>query len=133
MDDDPDTDPSTGVLDVRRGAETHMAIKGRQWRRSDPALDETTRQMLVDELMNARRGVKAAKRAGDDDALSATRARVNDAKIALGERGPFWWAPMSSDDVDVRVAATTRALGRQTGQAVDTDHVRHLLRLGTEV
>ena len=41
--------------------------------------------------MNARRAVGAAKRAGDGDAEKAARAKVHEAKLALGERGPVWW------------------------------------------
>ena len=41
--------------------------------------------------MDARRAIAAAKRSGDSDAERVARARVNDAKHALGERGPVWW------------------------------------------
>ena len=41
--------------------------------------------------MDARRAVGAAKRAGDAAAEKAARARVHEAKLALGERGPVWW------------------------------------------
>jgi len=41
--------------------------------------------------MDARRAVAAAKRAQDAAAESAARAKVDAAKIALGERGPVWW------------------------------------------
>ncbi|MFI6072286.1 hypothetical protein ACIA5C_11920 [Actinoplanes sp. NPDC051343] len=39
--------------------------------------------------MAARRDVGAALRAGDDTA--AARARVQAAKVAVGERGTPWW------------------------------------------
>ncbi|MGI2034225.1 hypothetical protein ACRQ1B_17715 [Rhizobium panacihumi] len=39
--------------------------------------------------MSARRDVRAAK--GDTAALARARRRVDDAKVALGERGPVWW------------------------------------------
>lgn len=68
----------------------------RLWRCSNPRLDAATRQRLVRELMAARRGVAAAKRAGDELALAAARQQVDAAKIALGERGPTWW----DDDSD---------------------------------
>ncbi|WP_347569049.1 hypothetical protein [Qipengyuania flavescens] len=41
--------------------------------------------------MDARRAVGAAKRAGDPAAEKAARAKVHQAKVALGERGPVWW------------------------------------------
>lgn len=58
--------------------------------------------MLVTELMAARRAVKAAKQAerdGADDAeaMTAARAAVNAAKVALGERGPVWWRDGAPD------------------------------------
>lgn len=39
--------------------------------------------------MSARRAVRDAK--DDREALVDARKRVNDAKVALGERGPVWW------------------------------------------
>ena len=82
--------------------ERWLVVDGRRWRRSDPGIPEPLRAVLVAELMAARRGV----RAGEDDA----RARVHDAKVALGERGAPWW----EHDVDAgpRVEATVRALLR---------------------
>ncbi len=64
---------------------------GRLWRCSDPSLSDDDRDRLVSELMDARRAVGTATRADDDDAERAARARVHDAKVALGERGPTWW------------------------------------------
>ncbi len=72
-------------------------MRGRLWRASNPALRETERQRLVDSLMDARRAVAAARRAGNADAEREARARVHDAKIALGERGPVWWADGAPD------------------------------------
>jgi hypothetical protein len=42
----------------------YIIVDGRRWRASDPRLPEERRQQLVDELMDARRAVGAAKRAG---------------------------------------------------------------------
>jgi len=67
----------------------YFVVRGRLWRKSDPALDEDTRIRLVKELMAARRAVRRAK--GDQAALAQARARVDEAKIALGERGKVWW------------------------------------------
>ena len=68
----------------------------RLWRCTNPDLDDATRQRLVKQLTSARRQIAAAKRAGDDAALSTARQQVQAAKVALGERGPTWW----DDDSD---------------------------------
>lgn len=75
----------------------YFVVKGQLWRRSNPSLTEETRQRLVDQLMAARREVKAAKASGDPAQLLAARASVNEAKVALGERGPVWWNDGSPD------------------------------------
>lgn len=75
----------------------YLLVRGRLWRRADPALPEPQRQALVDELMAARRAVGHALRAGDPPALAAARARVQAAKVALGERGPVWWRDGAPD------------------------------------
>ncbi|MBO9512266.1 hypothetical protein J7347_12175 [Erythrobacter sp. A6_0] len=69
----------------------YIVVRGRLWRSSDPSLDEDERQRWVDALMDARRSVAATKRNGDAEAEKAARAKVHEAKIALGERGPVWW------------------------------------------
>lgn len=45
--------------------------------------------------MDARRAVKNAK--GDADDLGRARAAVDEAKRALGERGPPWWTDGAPD------------------------------------
>ena len=67
----------------------YFVVRGRLWRRSNPALDEETRERLVKALMSARRAVRDAK--GDAAALALARQRVDEAKVSLGERGPVWW------------------------------------------
>ncbi|MCW2621243.1 MAG: hypothetical protein JWL64_845, partial [Frankiales bacterium] len=57
----------------------YLIVDGRRWRATDPAIPDALRKELVAELMSARRGVR-------DDPAEA-RPRVQDAKIALGERG----------------------------------------------
>ena len=47
--------------------------------------------------MDARREVKAAGRTKDPERMSTARCAVNDAKIALGERGPVWWTDGAED------------------------------------
>ena len=66
-------------------------MRGRLWRTSNPALSDEARESLVKDLMAARRDVGTAKRAGDAAAEKSARARVHEAKLALGERGPVWW------------------------------------------
>lgn len=66
-------------------------VRGRLWRASDPSLSETERQRHVDDLMDARRAIAAARRSDDAEAEKAARAKVHEAKLALGERGPVWW------------------------------------------
>lgn len=83
----------------------HIIVNGRRWRATDPSIPETLRQELVDELMAARRAVKAA----EPDA----RRRVQDAKTALGERGAPWWEEPSAPQSEERIAATIRALTRK--------------------
>ncbi|TCR00537.1 hypothetical protein [Neorhizobium sp. JUb45] len=68
---------------------TYFVVRGRLWRKSNPALDEQTRQRLVKDLMSAMRDVRAAK--GNHAAQTDARRRVDDAKLALGERCPVWW------------------------------------------
>lgn len=89
-----------------------IEIDGRKWRRTDPSIPEPLRKQLVAELMSARRAVKHA---ADGEQLRAARARVQDAKVALGERGPRWWTPMDDDAYAARAEATMRALLRERG------------------
>ena len=59
-------------------------MRGRLWRAANPDLPDDNRQSLVNQLMDARRAVGAAKRDGDPEAERLARARVNEAKVALG-------------------------------------------------
>lgn len=90
----------------------HVVVDGRRWRATDPAIPPTFRQELVDGLMAARRDVGAARRTDDAEAEQAARARVQDAKVALGERGEPWWEPASEAGRRTRLAATMRTLLR---------------------
>ncbi|RKQ36868.1 DUF3253 domain-containing protein [Kocuria tytonis] len=82
----------------------HIVVNGRKWRATDTGIPETFRAELVKELMSARRAVKSR----DEHA----RDRVQDAKVALGERGEPWWETPSEDGLRAREAATIRALLR---------------------
>ena len=68
----------------------YFVVRGRLWRRSNPSLPEQQRAALVGELMGARRAVGVALRAGDKARVAEARAQVDQAKVALGERGPVW-------------------------------------------
>ncbi|MBE7325206.1 DUF3253 domain-containing protein [Nocardioides sp. Y6] len=87
----------------------HVVVDGRRWRASDPAIPEALRQELVDELMSARRAVRTT----DEQAKVAARGRVQDAKVALGERGHPWWEAPTDEARTVRITATIRALLRK--------------------
>ena len=67
----------------------YIVVGGRRWRATDPALPEDVAARLRRALMAARRDVGTALRHGQDPA--AARARVQIAKVALGERGTPWW------------------------------------------
>lgn len=84
----------------------YFVVRGRLWRLSDPALPEPEREARVKELMTARRGVAQAKRAQDEAALKAARHAVDEAKRALGERGPVWWTD-GAPDLNRRMASKT--------------------------
>jgi hypothetical protein len=107
----------------------YFVVKGQLWRCTNPGLDETVRLALVKELMAARRAVKQAKagmaRVGantgadtgnasdnactNDEAMTLARARVQTAKVGLGERGPVWWEDGARDFNQCKVSATPYA------------------------
>ncbi len=91
----------------------HFVIDGRKWRATDPSIPEKLRTELVAELMAARRAVKTA--AGEQAATRAARHRVQDAKVALGERGEPWWDPATPEGRAERLAAAIRTLLRHRG------------------
>ena len=84
----------------------YFVVSGRLWRMSNPGLAPDERQRLVEQLMTARRQVGAAKKASDADAERAARAQVDQAKRALGERGPAWWTD-GAPDFNRRMVANT--------------------------
>ena len=101
----------------------YFVVRGRLWRCSDPSLPDVRRQVLVNELMAARRAVRTAPPSGGSD-VSAARARVDAAKRGLGERGPVWWDD-GAPDLNRRMAvnkpyadwfATLKPLVREAGQ-----------------
>ncbi|MBF4548770.1 biopolymer transporter Tol [Pseudoclavibacter sp. VKM Ac-2888] len=83
-----------------------MVVKGRRWRRTDPALPVDMVERLKSHLGRGRSGVGAAKRRGDDAAVAEARTRVGLAKHGLGERGPRWW----DEPEEVRLQRAREAL-----------------------
>jgi hypothetical protein len=75
----------------------YIIVRGRLWRAANPSLAPELRAKLVDDLMSARREVKAAGRTQDLERLAVARRAVNSARIALGERGPVWWTDGAKD------------------------------------
>lgn len=82
----------------------HVGKAGpRLWRATNPHLSHEDRERLTTELMTARRAIRSAS---SEEAIRAARARVNAAKVALGERGPVWWED-GSPDLNRRLIAST--------------------------
>ncbi|MFC7380059.1 hypothetical protein [Brevundimonas sp. GCM10030266] len=82
----------------------YIVVRGQLWRRANPELTEAERARHVAELMSARRAVRAALMG--DGPLKDARDRVQAAKVALGERGPVWWAD-GAPDYNRRLARNT--------------------------
>lgn len=87
-----------------------IVVDGRRWRATDPGIPGALRQELVDELMSARRLVRTDP--------GRARPRVQDAKVALGERGRAWWEEPDEQAQRERAAATVRALLRDRKSVV---------------
>ncbi len=67
----------------------YIIIDGRRWRATDPKIPEERRAELTRVLMAWRREVRRTR---GTDGEADSRAGVNAAKVALGERGtPPWW------------------------------------------
>jgi hypothetical protein len=73
---------------------------------ANPDLSPDARQLLVDQLMSARRSVRSARQTGDVSAEAMAHAAVDVAKRALGERGPVWWTD-GAPDLNRHMARTT--------------------------
>ncbi|MGC4937701.1 hypothetical protein [Kribbella sp. DT2] len=69
----------------------HIVVNGRKWRATDPAIPDELRDELQRSLMAARRAIAQSHRDDDPEAEREARARVQIAKVALGERGDPWW------------------------------------------
>ena len=75
----------------------YIVVRGRLWRAANPNLPAAVRAALVNDLMTARREVRAAMSRGRTDDLAKARAAVHASKVALGERGPVWWDDGAKD------------------------------------
>ncbi|HEV7610009.1 MAG TPA: hypothetical protein VGO61_21930 [Steroidobacteraceae bacterium] len=75
----------------------YFVVRGRLWRRANPQLPVEKRDVLVSELMAARRAVQTALKSGKPEELALARKAVDATKIALGERGPVWWTDGTPD------------------------------------
>ena len=91
------TDPPERTPDGR-----YVVIDGRRWRATDPDIPEERQAELRRALMAWRRDVRRTR--GTDEE-SASRAGVQAAKVALGERGIPWWE-QSPEERRVRWSAT---------------------------
>lgn len=76
----------------------YFVAKNRLWRCTDPRLDEDEKRTHIKALMKARRAVRTALQQDDEDALRQARNAVQNAKEALGERGPVWWSDDAPDE-----------------------------------
>ena len=79
----------------------YIVVGGRRWRATDPAIPEERRAELTRTLMAWRREVRRTR---GTDAEQASRAGVQAAKVALGERGTPWWE-QSGDERRARWSA----------------------------
>lgn len=84
----------------------YFVSKGRLWRTTNPALPDDVRRAAIKRLMRARLDVRNAK---DDAAKAEARARVQEAKEALGERGPVWWGDGAPDQTQMAPQNSTYA------------------------
>lgn len=95
----------------------YFVVRGRLWRRANPNLPAEKREVLVRELMAARRAVKAALESGVAEELALARRAVDTAKIALGERGPVWWTDGAPDLNRHKVSGSPYAEWWSAGQS----------------
>lgn len=72
----------------------YLVVRGRLWRKSNPALPPEHRDALVRKLMDARRSLRGER---SPEERAAAREAVDAAKTALGERGPVWWTDGAPD------------------------------------
>ncbi|ASM71854.1 MULTISPECIES: hypothetical protein [Roseobacteraceae] len=84
----------------------YFLSRGKLWRMTDPALPDDLRRAAIKRMMRARLEVR---RAEDAAAQQEARARVDAAKVALGERGPVWWDDGAPDETGAAPEASSYA------------------------
>ena len=67
----------------------NFVVRAQLWRKSNPALDDETRERLFKAFMSPRRAVRETK--SQLSAMAKARRQVKDAKVSIGKRGPVWW------------------------------------------
>jgi len=107
----------------------YIIVNGRKWRATDPSIPETLKTQLVAVLMSGRRDVAKALRTKDKILEKEARDRVNDAKIALGERGQAWWETYEDDALRKRLrsAILTLLRHRDIGQSICPSEVARIV------
>jgi hypothetical protein len=78
-------------------------VRGRLWRKSNPDLTTEQRAPLVKKMMDARRALRGDRPRGG---RAAARQAVDEAKTALGVRGPVWWLD-GAPDLNRKMAKNT--------------------------
>ena len=74
----------------------YFVVRGRLWRTTNPALPEAERLRLVGILSRARSALRRTAGSSPEE-RKAARRQVDEAKTALGERGPVWWTDGAPD------------------------------------
>ena len=95
----------------------YVVIDGRRWRATDPAIPEERRAELTRILMAWRRDVRRTR---GTDAEARSRAGVQAAKVALGERGTPWWE-QSEEERHARWSAQVPVPGGSDGSGADAN------------
>jgi hypothetical protein len=72
----------------------YFIVRDRLWRLSNPSLPAHEREQWVGRLMDARRALRGTS---ESETRADARRRVNEAKVALGERGDPWWTDGAPD------------------------------------
>lgn len=84
----------------------YFVVRGRLWRCTNPLLDPEQRGILVRRLMAGWSAKRQANKLEDTEKRDLAMQSINDAKIALGERGPVWWTD-GAPDYNRHMARTT--------------------------
>jgi hypothetical protein len=72
----------------------YFVVRGRLWRKTNPNLPESERVALTSKLMDARRQLRGKS---SPEHRAHARGLVDQAKVALGERGLVWWSDGEPD------------------------------------